>query len=137
MGERRPAVKRYLRDQLRARPAKGPADMTDRTPNIDVTPGQWSIIKDILAKYVPEGEVWAFGSRARHTAKPYSDLDLAIISPQPLTLDTRTALADEFSMSDLPWKVDIVDWATASESFKKTVAAHKVLIWTPEAASST
>ncbi|MFC4447172.1 nucleotidyltransferase family protein [Castellaniella denitrificans] len=111
--------------------------MTDRTPNIDVTPGQWSIIKDILAKYVPEGEVWAFGSRARHTAKPYSDLDLAIISPQPLTLDTRTALADEFSMSDLPWKVDIVDWATASESFKKTVAAHKVLIWTPEAASST
>ncbi|MGE4451731.1 hypothetical protein [Castellaniella sp.] len=62
---------------------------------------------------------------------------LAIISPQPLTLDTRAALADEFSMSELPWKVDIVDWTAASESFKKTVAAHKVLIWTPEAASST
>ncbi|WP_323025157.1 hypothetical protein [Castellaniella sp.] len=44
---------------------------------------------------------------------------LVIISPQPLTLDTRAALADEFSMSDLPWKVDIVDWTAASAVFQK------------------
>lgn len=109
--------------------------MTGLIPDIDVTPSQWAIIRDILARHVPTGEVWAFGSRARHTAKPYSDLDLAIIGPQALTLDTRAALAEAFSTSDLPWRVDIVDWAAASEPFKQAVAPDKVLIWAPSPTS--
>jgi hypothetical protein len=44
-------------------------------------------------------------------------LDLAIITDRPLTPDVRSALAEDFSESDLPWKVDVVDWATTSEAF--------------------
>ena len=47
------------------------------TPDIDISPGQWDIVHDILQRHVPGHEVWAFGSRARRRAKPYSDLDLA------------------------------------------------------------
>ena len=59
------------------------------TPDIDISPGQWDIVHDILQRHVPGHEVWAFGSRARRRAKPYSDLDLAIITQAPLPLDTR------------------------------------------------
>src|SRR3990167_10843625 len=77
-------------------------------PEIDVRPDQWRIVRDILQKHVPHLEVWAFGSRVKGNAKPYSDLDLAIISLQPLPMTVSAALADDFSESDLPWRVDVV-----------------------------
>ena len=52
-------------------------------PPIDVSPEEWRIIRDILRKHVADREVWAFGSRAKRTARRYSDLDLAIIQPHP------------------------------------------------------
>jgi len=68
-------------------------------------PRQWAMVRRILQKHVPGYEVWAFGSRAKRTAKPHSDLDLVIISDRALPLDVRAALRDDFSESDLPWKV--------------------------------
>jgi type I restriction enzyme S subunit len=52
--------------------------MSADTPNIDIRPDHWKIVRDILQKHVPEYEVWAFGSRAKKTAKKHSDLDLCI-----------------------------------------------------------
>lgn len=100
--------------------------MTPETPLIDIRPDHWDIVWRILQKHVPHFSVWAFGSRAKWTAKPYSDLDLAIITDKPLTLDVSASLSDDFSESDLPWKVDIVDWATTSESFRKMIERDKV-----------
>jgi type I restriction enzyme, S subunit len=97
---------------------------------IDVTLEQWLIVQDILKTHIPEFDVWAFGSRAKRTAKPYSDLDLAIITDQPLPLETSAAMAEDFSESDLPWKVDIVDWATTSESFRQIITRDKVVVRT-------
>ena len=37
---------------------------------------------------MPNRKVWAFGSRATGTTKPFSDLDLAILGDQPLCLAT-------------------------------------------------
>ncbi len=39
-----------------------------------------------------------------------------------------TALVDDFSESDLPWKVDIVDWATLSEAIRKIIERDKVVV---------
>ena len=84
-------------------------------------------MRRILQKHVPHYSVWAFGSRAKWTAKPYSDLDLAIIPDKPLSLDVSASLSEDFSESDLPWKVDVVDvvdvvdWATTRESFRKMI----------------
>ncbi|MCC4602421.1 restriction endonuclease subunit S [Xanthomonas campestris pv. badrii] len=98
------------------------------TPNIDIRPDHWQIVRDILRKHVPQYEVWAFGSRAKWLAKQYSDLDLTIITDQPLSLAVSAALADDFSESDLPWKVDVVDWATTGESFRKIIERDKVVV---------
>jgi type I restriction enzyme S subunit len=84
----------------------------------------------ILHEQVPAIEVWAFGSRARYTAKPFSDLDLALITQQPLSLEQFAAITDAFATSDLPIQVDLVDWAATSEAFRKRIAQDKVVVQT-------
>lgn len=97
-------------------------------PPLDLNPRDWEIVRNILARHVPQHEVWAFGSRAKGTAKEYSDLDLAIITDQPLGLSLSAALSDDFAESDLPIKVDVVDWATTREAFRKIIQAEKIVV---------
>lgn len=97
-------------------------------PKIDVRPDLWEIVRGILQKHVPQYAVWAFGSRAKWTAKQHSDLDLAVITDKPLPLAVSAALADDFSESDLPWRVDVVDWAATSESFREIIERDKVVV---------
>ena len=99
-----------------------------KQPLIDIRPDHLQIVQDILKKYVPNHEVWAFGSRVKWTARQYSDLDLCVISDQPLDFLAMGGLKDDFSESDLPWKVDVVDWATTSASFRKIIEGGKVVV---------
>jgi len=99
-----------------------------QSPHIDVSPAQWEVVRSILQQRVPQYPVWAFGSRAKWTAKPFSDLDLAIITDQVLDWSVSAALADDFSESGLPFKVDLVDWATTSDAFRKIIERDKVVL---------
>ena len=99
-----------------------------REPNIDLSSHDWEEVKRILKKCLPGCEVWAFGSRAKWKAKPYSDLDLAVISEQPLPIATMAELRESFDESDLTIKVDVVDWATASARFRKIIEGNKVVL---------
>jgi type I restriction enzyme S subunit len=102
--------------------------MAEDPPPIDLAPEHWRLVRDILSRHAPDYPVWAFGSRARGGAKPYSDLDLAIITGEPLALATQAALADAFSESDLPWRVDIIDWSSIGEAFKEIIARDRVVL---------
>ena len=93
-------------------------------------------VKTILRAHVPGHEVWAFGSRARRCAKRYSDLDLVIVGLQPLSLDVLAALNEAFADSDLPWKVDVVDWARIGEVFRRIVERDKVVLQPPGSAAA-
>ena len=97
-------------------------------PDIAVSPQEWTLINNILERHVPQYEVWAFGSRAKRSAKPYSDLDLAILTDSPMGFPVSAALAEDFSESDLPYKVDVVDWAATSETFRRIIERDKVVI---------
>jgi type I restriction enzyme, S subunit len=97
-------------------------------PLLDIRPDHLQIVRDILQKHVPLYEVWAFGSRAKWSAKEHSDLDLCILSDKPLSFSVLGAIEDDFSESDLPWKVDVVDWATTSETFRAIIERDKVEI---------
>jgi predicted nucleotidyltransferase len=100
----------------------------DKLPDIAITPEQWQIVAAILQKHVPDKEVWAFGSRATHTEKPYSDLDLAIISDTGLSLSLLAAIEHDFSESDLPFKVDVVDWVAIGSVFRGVIESHGVRV---------
>ena len=102
--------------------------MINETPRIDIHPDHWEIVRRILQTHVPQAVVWVFGSRATGNAKAFSDLDIAIITTQPLPLDVSASLSDDFSESDLPYKVDVVDWATTNASFRNIIARNKVIV---------
>jgi type I restriction enzyme S subunit len=97
-------------------------------PAIDICAEDWRIVRGILQDHVPGIEVWAFGSRARGAAKPYSDLDLAIVTEAGVAPDVAAALRDAFTESDLPWKVDVVDWARTSAAFREIIARERVVV---------
>lgn len=97
-------------------------------PPIEIAPRDWADVLRILREQAPGVEVWAFGSRARRTAKPYSDLDLALITRQPLSLEQLATLRDAFEASDLPIRVDVVDWASTSEAFRTLIARDRVVV---------
>ena len=79
---------------------------------IDLSVNQLAIVQEILAKQLPTTKVWVFGSRTKGTAKPYSDLDLVLLTEVPLTIRQQRELEEAFSDSDLPFKVDLIDWAS-------------------------
>ena len=97
-------------------------------PNIDISPEEWDIVSHILQTHIPNKEVWAFGSRVTGKAKLYSDLDLVILGETPLSLDLLATLAHEFTESDLPFKVDLVDWATTSVNFRKIIEKQRIVL---------
>ena len=78
-------------------------------------------IKDILALLVPECEVRAFGSRVNGKPKDYSDLDLAVICGNKDQSKRIPRLKEAFEESDLPFRVDVLDWLKISDSFKKII----------------
>jgi predicted nucleotidyltransferase len=95
---------------------------------IDLTPEQLAEVLRILRQHVPGRTVRAFGSRVQGNAKPFSDLDLAVMGEAPLDFRQFAALKDAFAESNLPFRVDVVDWAATSEAFRAIIdGAFEVL----------
>ena len=95
---------------------------------IDLNPVHLETVQAILAEHLLDCEVRVFGSRATGQARRYSDLDLAIVGSGPIGLRTLGRLLTEFEESDLPFTVDVVDWNSASESFRKAIAKDWVVL---------
>ena len=95
---------------------------------IDIRLDHLQIVRDILKQHVPNHKVMVFGSRAKFTAKHTSDLDLCIMGNAPLSLSLLGHLRDDFSESNLPYKVDLVDWYDLDNVFKKIVKRDMQLI---------
>ena len=95
---------------------------------LDVSPADLETVRTILLRHVPEYEVRAFGSRVRGTARRASDLDLAIMTARPLEAARMADLRAAFTESDLPFRVDLADWATTNEAFRKIIEAQATVI---------
>ncbi len=81
------------------------------------------LVKKILHHHLPKGtSIWVFGSRARGQSKKYSDLDLAIdMNGEPIPIKLLSAICFDLEESDLPYKVDIVDWNTIDKTFQECI----------------
>lgn len=97
-------------------------------PELDIKPADLKAVQAILHRYIPDREVRAFGSRVSGTVKPFSDLDLAVMGNIPLPAPILADLKDAFSESDLPFKVDIVDWAETQDNCRSTIEAAYVVV---------
>lgn len=88
---------------------------------LDLDPSQLAEVVAILGRSIPGYRVLAFGSRVAGGARRFSDLDLVIMSDEPLAPETMLALREAFSESDLPIKVDVLDWSALSDSFRDVI----------------
>lgn len=93
---------------------------------MDLKPEHRKIVCDLLECHLPGREVRLFGSRANGTTKPHSDIDLVIMGDELLPVTTMRILRDAFDDSDLPFQVDLVEWAGTSEEFKRVIAATAI-----------
>lgn len=95
---------------------------------IKLKPKELEIVLDILARYVPDREVRAFGSRVAGTEKKFSDLDLVIMGETLLPSSILADMEDDFRESALPFKVDVIDWAATNDSFRKIIERKYVVV---------
>lgn len=104
---------------------------------IKLEPEYLKIVHQILAEHVPGLEVRAFGSRVHgEKLKPFSDLDLVIMTQNPLPSEEYSALKEAFSESDLPIKVDLLDWSDTSENFRSKILQSYTVIQQPKKGKS-
>jgi len=84
----------------------------------------FEIIMRILKKY--PYTFYAFGSRARGTHRSLSDLDICFMEPIPFNVQSH--IREDFEESNLPFTVDLVDWNSCSDEFKKRIVENRVLL---------
>lgn len=95
---------------------------------IDLSVSELELVKQLLRQHVPVCEVRAFGSRVNGCAKPYSDLDLVIFGTEKLSPDLLSDLKEAFVESDLPFRVDLLDWTQLSTEFRAVINRNYVIL---------
>lgn len=95
---------------------------------IDLAPHHLATVRDILAQHVPDYEVRAFGSRAKWEGQDHSDLDLAIVREDDENGSAIECLKEAFEDSDLPIRVDILDWHAITEDFREAIESDCVVV---------
>ncbi len=90
------------------------------------------ILRAILRTHLPHAAtVWVFGSRATGRAGRFSDLDLAIDAGRPLSVDETASLREAFTESDLPFRVDLLDWRSVEAGFRQAIAPDRITLAAP------
>lgn len=99
---------------------------------ISVSAEEYDIIINILKTYIKKGKVYAFGSRFKHNNRKFSDFDIAIDIGEKLSFEFLNILKEAFEESDLPYRVDIIDYNNISNKFKNIVDNENEIIYNGE-----
>jgi predicted nucleotidyltransferase len=88
-----------------------------------LSPEQDALILRILAQHLADrrGTVYVFGSRAKGTARKYSDVDLLLELDPPAEAKLLGDLADAFEESSLPFTVDVVSFSELNLHYKDEI----------------
>ena len=95
---------------------------------LDLQPEYRAMVDSLLARYFPDCEVRAYGSRVKGDAAKYSDLDISIVGSTKLDRTQLMELRNAFDESDLPIRVDVHDWHNTSPEFRKIIEERYVVI---------
>ena len=82
------------------------------------------IKKIVLAQTQANTRAFIFGSSL--TSKNFADVDIGILDKN---IDDRTvqSIKDAFEESDIPYKIDLINFARADKTFQKKVLNGKIL----------
>ena len=91
-----------------------------------------TILLTVIKQYIPDTEIWVFGSRVHgKNLKPFSDIDIVLISSQPIPLSLFTKFCDALEESDIPYKVDVLQWAECFLSLQNIIKQNYEIFYKP------
>ena len=97
------------------------------TVALDLTPRQLDTVRALLARCLPGTGAWVYGSRARWTSRPDSDLDLVVFA-EPGQARAVSDLREAFDESDLPFRVDLFVWDEVPDAFRQEIEREHVAL---------
>ena len=88
-------------------------------------------IKKIIFRHLSpkEYQIFLFGSRAVGKNQRFSDFDVGVLGPNEIPAGKLSLIEEELENSDVPYKVDVVDFYRVRPEFKKVALRHAKL-WT-------
>ena len=87
-------------------------------------------IENLFRRYLPDVDVWAYGSRVNGKSHPASDLDLVLRAPHLNNIDgiklidLKSALTD----SNIPFLVEVRDWSLLPKSFHEEIKKNYIVL---------
>ncbi len=98
--------------------------------SLNLKPRYLQNLLGIVNMYLPEIEIWAYGSRVNGDAHDASDLDLVAYNPQDpeQRLDNLFEVKEALVESNIPILVDLVDWALITKSMREEIKKSYVII---------
>ncbi len=94
---------------------------------IDLAAAHKRTVRRLIESVLPRAEVWAYGSRVKGGAQPWSDLDLVVFAGPGLRRQVAN-LREAFDESDLPFRVDVLLWDELPESFRAEIGRRHVVV---------
>ena len=94
---------------------------------IDITAEQRKLLLELLERYLPNTAAWVYGSRAKRTSRPQSDLDLVVFAT-PEQNGQVGELREAFEESNLPFRVDLFVWDGVPAQFRKHIKRDHVVL---------
>ncbi len=85
-------------------------------------------IKEIINRHLDGSTVRIFGLRIDNRSTERSDIDVAIDASHRIDLLTMANIKYDFEESDIPYRVDIVDYNSVSKNFKKIIGSSTLEI---------
>jgi len=82
----------------------------------------------LMERLPPESKVFLFGSRAKGNPSSTADIDIGILSKQPLNNTILWELQEIIEESFVPYNVDLVDFYHISDTFKQQ-ALKNIIPW--------
>lgn len=85
-------------------------------------------VKETILRFIDPNKYKAFifGSRASGSAREFSDLDIGIKGENPVPGNLIVELKGAFEESDLPFRVDVVDFSFIPDNFAQ-IASHNTI----------
>ncbi len=102
--------------------------MNNKIENDNVKQEYKNLILKAIAYHYPDSKVILFGSRARGTHKPGSDIDVAIDTGEPIKLREMSRMRVTLENLPISLEIDIVDMHNISDEFKQIIA-NEGIVW--------
>lgn len=95
-----------------------------------ITPREMTQIQKILRKFLDSKTVriYVFGSRVGDRSRKDSDLDLLLHGPSAISYSILAQIKEAFEESDIPYKIDVLDYFTISDRFRKKIENQKRIL---------